>query len=81
MGRASPEASHLHLHPNSFQVAVRFLENQSPLAALTGSLPPSSHLGLPRLAPTLSGAKEAPVKMHTPGCLLLAQRPSSSGLH
>lgn len=40
MGRASREASHLHLHPNSFQVAVRFLENQSPSAALPRFLLP-----------------------------------------
>lgn len=37
-------ASHLHLHPNSFQVAARFLDNQSPSSALPRfftSSPPS----------------------------------------
>ena len=71
-GQGFAAASHLHLHPNSFQVAVRFLENQSPRSAL-----PRSFLSFPqsasrppecRCAPSLRGW-EAPVKNHTPGCL------------
>lgn len=41
-GQGFAAASHLYLHPNSFQVAVRFLENQSPRSAL-----PRSFLSFP----------------------------------
>ena len=73
MGRALREASHLHLHPNSFQVAVRFLENQSPRSALPRSflsfpLRPPAPLAAPMLS---SRASQAPVKNHTLGCLPL----------
>lgn len=47
-GRALPEASHLYLHPNSFQLAVRFLENQSPSFALPRAPSLPSHLRLPQ---------------------------------
>lgn len=47
-GRALPEASHLYLHPNSFQLAVRFLENQSPSSALPRAPSFPSHLRLPQ---------------------------------
>lgn len=47
-GRALPEASHLYLHPNSFQLAVRFLENQSPSFALPRAPFFPSHLRLPQ---------------------------------
>ncbi|KAL0608518.1 hypothetical protein AAY473_025135 [Plecturocebus cupreus] len=70
--RAFQEASHLHLHPNSFQVVARFLENQSPSSALPRLLHFLPTLGLqaPLAAPVLfSGATEAPVKKHSPGCL------------
>lgn len=47
------EASHLHLYPNSFQVAVRFLENQSSPSAL-----PRSFLSFPLPASRLPGCSK-----------------------
>lgn len=55
MGWALREAPHLHLYPNSFQVAVRFLENQSSPSALPPhpSFPSHSRPPGPLAAPML----------------------------
>lgn len=56
MGRALWEASHLHLYPNSFQVALRFLENQSsdqpsPASSFPSHSRPPGPLAAPVLFP------------------------------
>ena len=82
-GQGFAAASHLHLHPNSFQVAVRFLENQSPRSAL-----PRSFLSFPLSAsrpPECRGARLSEPGRHLSKFTLWAafpgtQCPSSSSL-